>query len=217
MRFKNLLAIILACMCLTTIVYAGDNTGQPVGEGDQSSSLSESIGNDPDSSNVVDSYDSMLSNLGDPSKNDTAQRTSATLAPIVSNVLGFFMVFIVLAVLLYTGLELSCIFVKPLRAICGAEGNGSGGGDMGGNGKKVNFLQVSEDCIAVINGGGGDMGGNGKKGVGDMAIEYLKLRMKTIIICFVVLAIFLTPFGQAIILKIVQLIFNIIAKVAGFI
>ena len=215
-RFKSLFLAIIFCFALITSVYAG-NTGTAVGESGAPSSISESIGSgDISSGNIVSNYNDMFSQMGDPSGNETARNTSATVTPLISNILGFFIVLIPLLVLLYTALELACIFIKPLRSLCGADGNGSGGGDMSG-GKKVNFLQVSEDCIAVINGGGGDMGGGGKKGVGDMAIEYLKLRMKTLIVCFVVLALFLTPFGSAIILKIVQLIMNIISKVAGFI
>ena len=217
MRFRSLLLAIFMCIALATSVYA-ENQGTAVGEGSAPSSISESIGSsDGSSGTIVNNYNDMFSKMGDPSGNETSKNTSNTVAPIVSNILGFFIVIIPLFVLLYTALELACIFIKPLRAFCGAEGGNSSGGDMGG-GKKVNFFQVSEDCIAVISGGGsGDMGGGGKKGVGDMAIEYLKLRMKTLIVCFVIIALFLTPFGSAIMLKIVQLIMNIISKIAGFI
>lgn len=221
MRTKIFIFITLLCVCLSSSIAYADNTGEAVGEAaggvTPSNSISDSIGAaDGSSTNIVNSYNDMFSKMGDPSSNNTAQSTSATVAPIISSFLGFFIVLIPLMVLLYTALELACIFIKPLRPLCGAEG---GGGSMGdGNNKKFNFLQVSEDCIAVIGGsGGGDMSGGGKKGVGDMAIEYLKLRMKTLVICFVILALFLTPFGSAIILKIVQLIMNIISKVAGFI
>ena len=189
MRFRSLLLAIFMCIALATSVYA-ENQGTAVGEGSAPSSISESIGSsDGSSGTIVNNYNDMFSKMGDPSGNETAKNTSNTVAPIVSNILGFFIVIIPLFVLLYTALELACIFIKPLRAFCGAEGGNSSGGDMGG----------------------------GKKGVGDMAIEYLKLRMKTLIVCFVIIALFLTPFGSAIMLKIVQLIMNIISKIAGFI
>lgn len=224
LRIFLALQIILASMFTTA--YA-DNTGTPVANvpntntgtavtNSGSSTSDDTLG----SGNVVSAYDNLFKEVGDATNNDTASSVSTTLAPVVASILGFFAVVIPLGLLAYTGLELACIFFKPLRPMFGAEG-GSGGDMSGGSGGKKVFLQVSEDCIAAINGsngGSGDMsGGSGQKSLGDIALNYLKLRFKTLVICIVTIGLLATPVGYKIILKLTELIFFVISKIFTFI
>ena len=225
LRIFLALQIILASMSMP--VYA-DNTGTPVAtvpNSNTGTAVTDSSGGGASedvlgSGNVVSAYGNLFNEVGDATNNDTATSVSVTLAPVVASVLGFFAVVIPLGLLAYTGLELACIFFKPLRPMFGAEG-GSGGDMSGGSGGKKVYLQVSEDCIAAINsanGSGGDMSGSGgQKSLGDIALNYLKLRFKTLVICIVTIGLLATPVGYKIILKLTELIFFVIGKVFSFI
>lgn len=225
MNFRKIFSILLFTFYLTIpiAVYA-ENTGTLVtGETSNSldtddSRLSDSMNN---AGNLVNAFDSMFADMGDTTNTETAKSTSKAVAPLVASIIGFFGILIPLCVLAYTGLELACIFIKPIRPLFGAEGSGSSGGMDGNNGKKV-LIPVSEDCIAAISGGGGNSGGGmdsngGKKGLGDIAISYLKLRVKTIVVCLVTVGLLLTPFGYNIILMVVEIIFNVINKLISFV
>jgi hypothetical protein len=169
------------------------------------------------SSSPVSSYGDLFNDMGNPLESSSAVSTSATLAPVVASIIGFFGKVIPLCIIAYTGLELACIAIPPIRGTFGA---GTSGGGMEGTGNKKVLLQVSEDCLAVLKGGSGGMdggsGGGKGEGLSAMFLKYLKLRSVTLVVCLVTIGILLTPYGYAIILKVVELIFSCITQAMTF-
>lgn len=147
--------------------------------------------------------DDVSKNISTKSNTETVQKAASTSSNISNKIVQFVMAIVPGFMLALSAIEFIILIATPLQGIYekffGSGGN-NGSLESGGGGKGHISLVSADYRIALQAGGssgGGSLegggSGNSKGGLSAILMTYLKLRMKTIIICVIVMALVLTP------------------------
>lgn len=214
MRKKRFFAMAVLALALssTSLVFAEEVVNSATVEQSANSNNSNTSGTSSSSvphvdvSGTIESYnsntngfmgvmDGISSNMSTASNSDTVVKTTRAASNFSNTIIQFVLAIIPAGILALTAIELLLLCITPLQGVNEKIfGSSSGGGLEGGSSGGAMSL-VSKDYQIALQAGssGGGEGGGSKGGLADMLKTYLGLRIKTIIICVIIMALVLTP------------------------
>ncbi len=151
---------------------------------------------------VQDTFSNMFQDISEADDGKVAEKTSKVASSLYALLIQFARVFIIMGVLAITVPDILCLLIPSFEMYFGAKN--SGGGSLDGGNKKQKFCLLSSDYYAVAGGGTSsgnlDEGGGNKKGnTHNKLSAYFKLHMKTLVFALLLIIIFMTPMGFALI------------------